>query len=112
VASIKIMLKSSLINALLKAEKNTDFSNKIGEFLQKSGRRLNDLLQFLCSQNNGKELGRFQDDVPGLSLFRSLFLFPLFHLFSISSFILFYLYTFIYQYVYKNYKLSKIITRT
>jgi hypothetical protein len=60
------MLKSSLINALLKAEKNTDFSNKIGEFLQKSGRRLNDLLQFLCSQNNGKELGRFQDDEPGM----------------------------------------------
>jgi hypothetical protein len=75
VASIKIMLKSSLINALLKAEKNTDFSNKIGEFLQKSGRRLNDLLQFLCSQNNGKELGRFQDDVPGLFLFRSISVF-------------------------------------
>jgi hypothetical protein len=94
VASIKIMLKSSLINALLKAEKNTDFSNKIGEFLQKSGRRLNDLLQFLCSQNNGKELGRFQDDVPGLFLFRSISVFYFSFIFNIEFYIV--LFTHIY----------------
>ena len=88
------MLKSSLINALLKAEKNTDFSNKIGEFLQKSGRRLNDLLQFLCSQNNGKELGRFQDEEPGMFFIGFIIVFVYVFLVLVLVFFFFFLYLF------------------
>ena len=66
---MKNIQQRPLILALIRAERNSQFANKIELYFARSEKRLSELLLFLNVQNNGIKIGDFKEDIPGKNVF-------------------------------------------